>query len=273
MTRIKVLLLASLLSCPSLFAQDLVPQSFQIKDIRTSGDGCPAGSSSINISEDREAFTVSFSQFFVQKGPGTEPGDRRKFCRAVFDTEHDPNWEYAVLAVNVRGFVNLDPNVVGTQELAFGVRGAEYTAQKQFWGPTTEDYVHGESVAFGNGRWSGCKARASNRVKDFVVRATADLRGGGRNAAGLLTVDSVDGALVQSYELVWRQCGEKSLKFLATCQITGNNGRTIFVKGMGRSDAQARQKANLHLGQRCAKVRDVFGPCDQSLAQCSVMQY
>ena len=273
MTRITFLMLASLILGPSLHAQDMVPQTFRIKDVKTNGDACPEGSTSINISEDKEAFTVAFSQFYVQKGPGAEPGDRRKFCRAVFDTEQDPNWEYAVLAVNVRGFVSIDPNVVATQQLAFGTRGVEYTAQKQFWGPTTEDYVHGESVAFGNGRWSGCKAKASDRVKDFVVRATADLKGGGRNAAGLLTVDTLDGALVQSFELVWRQCGDKKARYLATCQITGNNGRTIFVKGMGRSEALARQRANLHLAQRCDKVRNVFGPCEQSLAQCSVMQY
>lgn len=262
----------SLLSAP-VFAQDMVPQTFRIKDIKTNGDACPQGTTSINISDDKEAFTVSFSEFYVQKGPGAEPGDKRKFCRAVFDTEQDPNWEYAILAVNARGFVSLDEKVVGSLDLAFGIKGLEYTSQKQFWGATVEDYVYGEQVAFNNGRWSGCRPKAVDRVKDLVIRATADVRGGGRNAAGLMTVDSVDGALVQSYELIWRQCGDKKARYLASCQVTGNNGRTIFVKGMGRTDAAARSKAYLHLAQRCDKVKDRFGACDQSVAQCSVMQY
>ncbi|RZA20168.1 MAG: DUF4360 domain-containing protein [Proteobacteria bacterium] len=272
MKSLSLTLLLSALASPAL-AQDLVPQTFRINDLKTNGDACPQGSTTINISEDKEAFTVNFSQFYVQKGPGAEPGDKRKFCRAVFDTEQDANWEYAVLAVNVRGFVQLDDKVVATQELQFGTRGIEYTAQKQFWGPTVEDYVHGEQIAFGNGRWSGCKPKAADRVKDFVVKSTASLTGGGKNASGLMTVDSIDGALVQSYELVWRQCGDKKAKFLATCQVTGNNGRTVFVKGMGRDESRANQKAYQHLQERCAKVGPNFGACDQSLAQCSVMKF
>lgn len=269
----KLLALTLVFASTAAAAQDMVPQTFRIKDLKTNGDACPQGSTSINISDDKEAFTVNFSEFYVQKGSGAAAGDKRKSCRAIFDTEQDANWEYAILAVNARGFVNLDANVVGTLDLNYGMKGVEYTSQKQFWGPVVEDYVFGDQVVLGNGRWSGCRPKAQNRVKDFVIRATAHIRGGGRNAEGLMTVDSADGALVQSYEVVWRQCGDKRQRFLATCQVSGNNGRTIFVKGMGRSDAAARAKAYLHLEQRCSKVRDQFGTCDQSVAQCSVTQY
>ncbi len=255
------------------FAQDVTPQSFAIKNIQTNGDACPQGTTLVNISEDRQAFTLVFSQFLVQKGPGAEPGDKRRFCRAVFDTEQDPNWEFAIVAVNTRGFVNLDDKVVGTQEIQFGQRGGEFTVQKQFFGPTVEDYVNSDNVALANAKWSGCRAKAGERVKDFVIRATADLRGGGKNAAGLMTVDSIDGGLVQNYELVWRQCGDKKPKFLASCQVQGANGRSLAVKGLGRSEAQARAKALEHLAQRCAKVKDQFGLCDSSVAQCSVTNF
>jgi hypothetical protein len=272
MKNLLLLLIFGALTAP-VMAQDLVPKTFLIKDLKTNGDACPQGSTTLNISEDKEAFTLNFSQFYVQKGPGAEPGDKRRFCRAVFDTEQDANWEYAVLAVNVRGFVQLDDKVTATQELQFGTRGIEYTAQKQFLGPIVEDYVYGEHIAIGNGRWSGCRPKAAERVKDFVVKSTADIRGGGKNATGLMTVDSIDGGLVQSYELVWRQCGDTKAKFLATCQVAGNNGRSVFVKGMGRDEARAYQKAYQHLQQRCEKVGPNFGSCDQAVAQCSVIKF
>ncbi len=259
-------------SLPS-FAQDVVPQTFAIKNIQTNGDACPQGTTLVNISEDRQAFTLVFSQFVVQKGPGAEPGDKRKFCRAVFDTEQDPNWEFAIVGINTRGFVSLDDKVVGTQEIQFGPRGRDFTVQKQFFGPTSEDYVNSDVVALPNAKWSGCRSKAGEKLKDFVIRATADLRGGGRNAAGLMTVDTIDGGLVQDYELVWRQCGDKRAKFLASCQVQGLEGRSIAVKGMGRSEALARAKAEEHLTQRCARVKGQFGACDISVAQCSVSPF
>jgi len=73
--------------------------------------------------------------------------------------------------------------------------------------------------------------------------------------------------------VLWRRCGDKQPKFVANCQVNGDNGNSIAVKGMGRNEAMAKSKAFAHLAQRCAKVKDRFGRCDQSVAQCSVTSF
>lgn len=256
-----------------VFAQDdLTPSSFRIKDIKSSGDACRPGTVAVNVSEDKEAFTVSFSDFVAEKGPDAV-NESRRACRLIFDTEQDANWEYAVLSVTMRGYAQLDAGVLGRQEIQFGTKGLEQDNAMEFNGPYAEDYVHSQQVPFNSIRWSGCKAKASDRVRDFVVKATAVVRGGGKKGTGLLTVDTIDGQLEQVYEIMWRRCGDKAAKFVVSCQVTGDNGNTIAVKGMGRNEAVAKGKAFAHLGQRCGKVKNRFGRCDQSMAQCTTTPF
>jgi len=257
----------------SAWAQDaVVPGSFRIKDIKSSGDACKPGSVSVNISDDKEAFTVSFSDFVAEKGPNSV-GDKRRACRLVFDTEQDANWEYGVLAMNMRGFVALDAGVTGRQEIQFGTKGGERDAAKEFIGPIEADYIHSQQLPLNSVRWTGCKPHAAERVREFAVKATAVLRGGGRNGAGLLTVDTIDGQLEQVYELLWRRCGDKKEKFVTTCQVSGAGGNSISVKGMGRDEQRAVAQAYKHLNQRCDLIKDRFGRCDASVAQCSTTKF
>ena len=268
-----LILIATLFSAFRALAQDAVtPSSFRIKDIVSSGDACKPGTVSVNVSDDNEAFTVSFADFVAEKGPNAL-SENRRVCRLVFDTEQDANWEYAVLSVTMRGFAQLDAGVLGRQEIQFGSKGVERDNVMEWKGPFAEDYVHSEQVPFNSVRWTGCKANASQRVKDFVVKATAVVRGGGKNATGLLTVDSVDGQLEQVYEVLWRRCGDKLPKFVASCQAKDDKGNSIAVKGTGRNEAVAKAKAFTRLAQHCAKVKDRFGLCDQAVAQCSVTSF
>jgi hypothetical protein len=261
------------LADPLASAQEaLVPSIFRIKDIRANGDACRAGTTAVNVSEDREAFTVSFADFVAEKGPDAS-GERRRSCRLVFDTEQDANWEFAVLSVNMRGFVQLEAGVTARQETQFGTRGMETHNVREFLGPIEEDYVTSQSADINSVRWSGCRAKASERVRDFSVKATAVLRGGGAKASGLLTVDTIDGQLEQVYELMWRRCGDKAAKYVASCQLSGDRGNTLSVKGLGRNEDAAKAKALAHLAQRCANVKGRMGNCDQSLAQCSVTSF
>lgn len=268
-----LILIATLLTAFAAMAQEAVtPSSFRIKDIKTTGDACKPGTVSVNVSDDKEAFTVSFADFVAEKGPNAA-NDNRRVCRLLFDTEQDANWEYAVLSVTMRGYAQLDAGVVGRQEIQFGPKGGEHDNAMEWIGPIAEDYIHAQQVPFNSVRWTGCKANAAERVRDFVVKATAIVRGGGKNATGLLTVDTADGQIEQVYEVLWRRCGDQQPTFVASCQATAAKGNSMVVKGMGRNEEAAKFKALAHLAQRCAKMKDRFGLCDQSAAQCSVTSF
>ncbi len=75
-----------------LWAQDAVPASFRILDVKTSGAACPPGSVALNVSSDQEAFTTTFSNFVAEIGPGIPATEKQKSCRLIFDTEHQGGW-------------------------------------------------------------------------------------------------------------------------------------------------------------------------------------
>ncbi len=268
------LLITSSLSIAAAQDAAVVPSSFLIKNIRSMGDACRPGTVAVDISSDNEAFTVSFSDFIAEEGPDAVH-DNRRVCRLVFDTEQDANWEYAILGLTMRGFAQLDAGLTARQEIRFGTLGSEGEGVIRFKGPIAEDYLHAEQLPLQKIKWSGCRPKANDAVRDFAVNASAVIRGGGRNTrgSGLLTVDSIDGQLEQVYEVLWHRCGDQQPKYVANCFVQGNKQNTLTVKGMGRTAEAAQKKALGRLNQRCEKVKGLLGRCDQSVAQCSTTLY
>src|SRR5690242_2282373 len=57
------------------------PNTITIKKLSYGGTGCPAGTASVNLSEDATSFTLIFDQFLAQIGPGIPLAESRKNCQ------------------------------------------------------------------------------------------------------------------------------------------------------------------------------------------------
>jgi len=267
---LSLFLLAQIGSLAPAFAQE-APKQFRIQNIVSSGDGCPQGTVASNISDDQEAFTLSFSDFFAEIGPGIDRAERRKTCRLSFVTEHEPGWEFAVLGITHRGAVSLEKGVTAKQTLRQGWPQQSQVFSQQYRGPLDQDYVQSLRVGFADLQWSGCR-RKPQAGRVYEVQSSVELSSRRPDARGLMTVDSIDGEVKQVFDILWRHCEPRVTRVLAVCTLTGtaNSFPQILAKAQAPRASQALDKARRKLENRCLEATGALDSCDVAQARCEV---
>ncbi len=208
----KVLAPAALLVSSVSFANILVPaEPVTIKSIKVNGTGCPLGTVAENISEDKQAFTLTFSEFIAETGPGLSPANSRKNCVVTATLKVPVGWQYSIGSFYYRGFMGLDEGIKATHSTSYFFEGQGRTGRfesvKQ--GPLSEDFVFTDKIGLQSAvmpdTWSDrAKERALNiNTSIRVANVDSTLY---PNAQGLITNDSIDGELKQVFGLTWRRC-------------------------------------------------------------------
>ena len=123
----KVFAPAALVIASSAFAHNpnaIVPADpVTIKDITANGSGCPLGTVAQNISEDKQAFTLTFSEFVAETGPDTLSSQARKNCVVTLTLKVPVGWQYSVGSFNYRGFMGLDEGIKATHSTTYFFQG------------------------------------------------------------------------------------------------------------------------------------------------------
>lgn len=180
------------------------PQYFKIKNLIYAGTGCPAGTVAENVSLDGQAFTLLFDSFVAEAGPGLPLSASRKNCQLNLTFDCPAGWKFALVNLDARGFAALDHGVTGVQQTSFYFQGSAMTGRidRTIHGPHSADYQVRDTLPAASRQWGTCgrSARSLNintavRVDNFRNRA----------GSGLLTADSIDGSLVQTYGIVWER--------------------------------------------------------------------
>ena len=138
---------------PNLWAQEPNPQEVQILGANFSGNGCPEGSVSTSISDDRavmiilaqniythaynivsplrlfpfallclismltprvKAITFGFGKFQAYIGPGYSATDKTKSCQLSLGLKYPSGFQFAVVDSTYHGYAQLDKGVTGT---------------------------------------------------------------------------------------------------------------------------------------------------------------
>ncbi len=204
----KVLAPAALLLASNSFAQALVPSGpVVIKRISANGTGCPAGTVSTNISDDKQAFTLTFSEFVAEAGPGLASSVGRKNCILTATLGVPVGWQYSVGSFFYRGFMGLDLGIRATHSTSYffaGV-GRQGTFQSTKDGAYSSDYVFSDKVGLASVNWSDCNAERDLNI-NTSIRVSNTNPALYPNAQGLITNDSIDGEIKQVFGLTWRRC-------------------------------------------------------------------
>lgn len=180
------------------------PSQVYIESMTYNGTGCPVGSVAVELAPDRTAFTMLFSEFVAQAGPGISPSQWRRNCQINFDLFVPSGWSYSVATVDFRGFVQLDPGVVGTQTATyyFSNQLQQASFDTVFVGPKDQDYLIRDEVGVENLVWSRCgETRPANINTSVRVNNRQNPRG-----SGMMTTDSIDGQIKQIFRIYWRRC-------------------------------------------------------------------
>lgn len=193
---------SALLVTGSLFAQ--APNTVQIRNIMYNGSGCPLGTVAKNVAPDYKAFTLIFSEYIAEIGPGIPLSSARRNCQITLDMYFPQGWQFAIASFDYRGYVTADAGVTGTQSSAYYFQGQGQTGRfsSNFNGPIDRDYQFRDTIGLTSLVWSPCGASRALNI-NTQVRLNNRLN---PNGSGLITTDSIDGQIVHKYGLQWRRC-------------------------------------------------------------------
>jgi hypothetical protein len=203
-----VTLLASLAAtgAPASAAPASGPADDMVIDVAAAnGTGCPAGSAQVTMSPDNKAFTVTYSQFTAQTGPGTKPTDFRKNCQLALNMHVPQGFTFAIAGADYRGYAHLEHGASGTETANYYFQGEAQSTriQHNFTGPADNDWEHTDSVGIASLSFLPC---GEERYLNVNTELRVARGSSSPTATSFLTMDSTDGRIDTTYHVAWKKC-------------------------------------------------------------------
>lgn len=193
-------------------------REMRLGSVRVQGNGCPAGTTSIALSDDKRTITLLFDRFVNQVGGRSGRKNEIKRCRVRAPLHVPPGYQVAIVALDYRGYNFLPQGgrtVLKTAHFfsrdSDRSKGEKKVVRKfDFAGPIDEEFLL-TSEAESEPIWSVC-GRNTHIGFTTVLRTQTNRQ----EEEALSTVDSVDAAIGTStvesanrlqYHLFWRSCG------------------------------------------------------------------
>ncbi len=180
------------------------PKDVKIAKLRYSGSGCPKDSASVNISPDLKAFTVTMSQYEATIDNARRAMRVTKNCDIAIDLKVPDGWSFMVYTVDYRGYVGLTEGATADIDSKIRFNGIDPHSRLDgmtFTGPADENYHLRHTVEAKARRVSACKGATRHLAIKSDITVTAK-----KGASALMSVDSIDGELNQTYWIAWQRC-------------------------------------------------------------------
>ncbi|KAF4408344.1 MULTISPECIES: DUF4360 domain-containing protein [Streptomyces] len=183
------------------------PSDRMVIEVATvNGSGCPAGTAAVAVSEDNEAFTVTYSEYLAQVGVGAKPTDFRKNCQLNLAMHVPQGFTYAVASVDYRGYAYLEDGASATQKASYYFQGSPdtYEGVHSYKGPFDDNWQATDVTELPALVWAPCgETRNFNINTELRVNAgTSDTS----STTSFMTMDSTDGDIATTYQLAWKKC-------------------------------------------------------------------
>ena len=176
------------------------------------GSGCPQGRVSVVMTPNGSAFSVLYDAFDLRVDNNITASQAN--CRVVLHIRKPKKTGIRVDEAEFRGFVGIDSGVTAAQKVKVMV-GPNHGHQKlsaeygtQIWqGPMAENYLL-KAVRPINKKPPVLDCVPAKENTDIIIESQIQLSGGGAGRFGQLTVDSVDGLVMQKFNVTWVSCGK-----------------------------------------------------------------
>ena len=196
-------------------------RDFRMGEPSYRGTGCPEGTASVALTDDKKTLSVLFDEYVVEAGENADvdpqnirKGRTFKNCRVTIPLDVPAGFHVAVVQVDHRGFVSVPEG--GKAAFASAVffrsrnqnrrqaraNGTFVRRRMVFDGPTDEDYILSSQLE--QPMWSPCGQNVHLKIN---TRLWAQSNQSGDDV--LATVDSVDVNANDSktvYHLLWQRC-------------------------------------------------------------------
>lgn len=94
-----------------------------IKSVGYGGTGCPQGTMSSSISNDRTVVTLIFDAYIASIGPGIAVTEQRKNCQVNVELLYPGGFQYSILSADYRGYSAIQKGVTGTLKSTYYFSG------------------------------------------------------------------------------------------------------------------------------------------------------
>lgn len=226
--------IASSVFCLQVFADS----SVSIQSVQANGSGCPSGSVSATLSPDNQTFSIIFDRYQAEIGKGTPAPINRLNCSIDVEIAAPDGWMFSFLSADYRGFADVDTGAAAVYEASvffqgnagvpaqgrrgfpppfeggfhpgrpggFGPNRTQRFDTKVFQGPYSGDYlIHHDAGP--NVVWSSCNHQSARRIRiNTDLTARVMLMKNRILPHSLITLDTVDGSVAQSYGIQWKEC-------------------------------------------------------------------
>lgn len=197
-------ILASMLAAPLVIEAPSAPPSGRVtvEVVTVNGSGCPAGTAAVATAPDKTAFTVTYSDYLAERGPGVSPTAFRKNCQLSLKITIPGGFSYAVAQADYRGFAQLGRGAMLRQSANYYFMGSTPTASvgHVLNGPMSDDWQTTDKADLVSVVWSPCgEVRNLNVNTDLRVYGPAGV-------SNFASMDSSDGGFSTKYHFAWRTC-------------------------------------------------------------------
>jgi hypothetical protein len=181
------------------------PDTVHIKRLAYAGSGCPPGSAVADLAPDRTAFTLMFSEFIAELGPGVPAREARKNCQVNLSLHVPHGFTYGIASVDYRGYGIIERGTVGRQQATYYFQGQapDATAWEDMWGPFDDIWHVRHEVEYASIVWAPCGVERSLNIN---AQLRVEHRSGPRTSKAIMGMDSEDGNLHQIFHVVWAEC-------------------------------------------------------------------
>ncbi|RYZ50055.1 MAG: DUF4360 domain-containing protein, partial [Proteobacteria bacterium] len=168
------------LSSPASAQAKIPLEQVYIKNFTASGSGCTAGSFEKNLSDDKRAFTMTYSRFVAEIAPWIAPSEARKNCSITLTLNIPAGFQYTVGTFNYRGFMDLAPQVKADFKTIYFFEGVGETGNftKTEFGPLEKDFVYTDTVgvtsAYLPETWSPCSTERALIINPTISLTRLD---------------------------------------------------------------------------------------------------
>lgn len=184
------------------------PEQITIDVVQANGSGCPLGTAAVAVAPDNTAFTVTYSNYTAQVGPGAGPTDFRKNCQLGLSLNVPQGYTYAIAQADYRGFASVQQGATATEKASYYFQGMSQTVSRSHTlrGPFQNNWQATDTVPIEALVFHPCGAQRNLNINTELL---AQAGTSGPAATSFISMDSTDGSINTKYHFSWKRCPQR----------------------------------------------------------------
>jgi hypothetical protein len=171
--------------------------------VAMAGSGCAPGTADVAVSPDNTAFTVIYSTYLAQAGPGVAITEGRKNCQLNVLVHVPQGFTFAIAKVDYRGYGFLQQGAVASQRANYYFQGMTQGtyASHAIGAPMDDNWIASDDVPIAAQVFRPC-----GELRNLNINTELRVAKGTSTDVSYLTMDSTDGSISTIYHFAWRRC-------------------------------------------------------------------